>query len=106
MLDREMARYLAGEISVEQALQNIHDGWEEITEEFGRDEQLQAVQGFARHHQLSGDRHIGERPERRHRLASAGARMPRPSRRAIGPRRAAGRVARPAVTRGCSSCPP
>ncbi len=40
VLDREMARYLAGEISVEQALQNIHDGWEEITEEFGRDDQL------------------------------------------------------------------
>jgi multiple sugar transport system substrate-binding protein len=40
VLDREMARYLAGEISVDQALQNIHDGWEEITEEFGRDDQL------------------------------------------------------------------
>jgi multiple sugar transport system substrate-binding protein len=40
VLDREMARFLAGEISVEQALQNVYDGWEEITEEFGRDEQL------------------------------------------------------------------
>jgi multiple sugar transport system substrate-binding protein len=40
VLDREMARYLAGEISVDQALQNIYDGWEEITEEFGRDDQL------------------------------------------------------------------
>ena len=40
VLDREMARFLAGEISVEQALQNIHDGWEEITEEFGREDQL------------------------------------------------------------------
>jgi multiple sugar transport system substrate-binding protein len=40
VLDRELARYLAGEISVEEALQNVQDGWEEITEEFGRDEQL------------------------------------------------------------------
>jgi multiple sugar transport system substrate-binding protein len=40
VLDREMARYLAGEITVEQALENIEAGWEEITEEFGRDEQL------------------------------------------------------------------
>ena len=40
VLDREMARFLAGEITVEQALQNVYDGWEEITEEFGRDEQL------------------------------------------------------------------
>jgi multiple sugar transport system substrate-binding protein len=40
VLDREMARYLAGEITVEQALENVYAGWEEITEEFGRDEQL------------------------------------------------------------------
>jgi len=40
VLDRELARFLAGEITVEQALQNVYDGWEEITEEFGRDEQL------------------------------------------------------------------
>jgi multiple sugar transport system substrate-binding protein len=41
VLDRELARYLAGEVTAEEALQNVHDGWEEITEEFGRDEQLQ-----------------------------------------------------------------
>lgn len=40
VLDREMARVLAGEVEIEDALQNIYDGWEEITEEFGRDEQL------------------------------------------------------------------
>jgi multiple sugar transport system substrate-binding protein len=40
VLDRELARFLAGEIDVEEALQNVYDGWEEITEEFGRDEQL------------------------------------------------------------------
>jgi multiple sugar transport system substrate-binding protein len=39
-LDRELARYLAGEITAEQALANIEAGWEETTEEFGRDEQL------------------------------------------------------------------
>ena len=41
VLDRELARYLAGEVTAEEALQNVHDGWEEITEEFGRDEQLE-----------------------------------------------------------------
>ena len=40
ILDRELARYLADEITVEQALANIEEGWEEITEDFGRDEQL------------------------------------------------------------------
>ncbi|MCY4179107.1 MAG: extracellular solute-binding protein [Litoreibacter sp.] len=39
VLDRELARYLAGEITVEQALENIEEGWEEITEDFGREEQ-------------------------------------------------------------------
>jgi multiple sugar transport system substrate-binding protein len=39
VLDRELARFLAGEISVEEALRDVYDGWEEITEEFGRDEQ-------------------------------------------------------------------
>ena len=40
ILDRELARYLANEVTAEQALANIEAGWEEITEEFGRDEQL------------------------------------------------------------------
>jgi multiple sugar transport system substrate-binding protein len=40
VLDRELARFLAGEITAEEALANIEAGWEEITEEFGRDEQL------------------------------------------------------------------
>jgi len=39
VLDRELARYLAGEITVDEALKNINDGWEEITEDFGRDKQ-------------------------------------------------------------------
>ena len=39
VLDRELARYLADEITVDQALANIEEGWEEITDDFGRDEQ-------------------------------------------------------------------
>jgi multiple sugar transport system substrate-binding protein len=42
VLDRELARYLAGEISVDEALANIEAGWEEITEDFGRDAQIAA----------------------------------------------------------------
>ncbi|MGI9417515.1 MAG: ABC transporter substrate-binding protein [Geminicoccaceae bacterium] len=40
VLDREVARFLADEITAEEALANIEAGWEEITEEFGREEQL------------------------------------------------------------------
>lgn len=39
ILDRELARFLADEITAEEALANIEEGWEEITEDFGRDEQ-------------------------------------------------------------------
>jgi len=39
VLDREVARFLAGEITVDQALANIEEGWEEITEDFDRDDQ-------------------------------------------------------------------
>ena len=39
VLDRELARFLAGEVTVEEALQNVYDGWEEITERLGRDTQ-------------------------------------------------------------------
>lgn len=46
VLDTELARYLAGEITVDEALANIEAGWEEITEDFGRDEQIKA-QGLA-----------------------------------------------------------
>ena len=42
VLDRELARYLANEITVEEALANIEAGWEEITEDFGRDDQIKA----------------------------------------------------------------
>jgi multiple sugar transport system substrate-binding protein len=44
VLDRELARYLADEITVEEALKNIEAGWEEITEDFGRDKQRELYQ--------------------------------------------------------------
>jgi multiple sugar transport system substrate-binding protein len=40
VLDTELARYLAGEITVDEALKNIESGWEKITDDFGRDEQI------------------------------------------------------------------
>ena len=40
VLDRELARYLAGEITVDEALKNIETGWNEITDDFGRDKQI------------------------------------------------------------------
>ncbi len=43
VLDRELARYLAGEITVDEALKNIETGWEEITEDFGRDKQKEML---------------------------------------------------------------
>ena len=46
VLDRELARYLAGEITVDEALKNIETGWNEITDDFGRDKQIMA-QGLA-----------------------------------------------------------
>ena len=39
VLDRELSRYLADEITAEQAMANIAEGWEEITEDFDRDRQ-------------------------------------------------------------------
>ena len=42
VLDTAIARLLAGEIDKEQAMKQIEAGWEEITEELGREEQLEA----------------------------------------------------------------
>lgn len=39
VLDRELARFLADEITAEEAVANIEAGWEEITEDFDRDSQ-------------------------------------------------------------------
>ena len=40
-LDREIARFLADEISAEETMDNIHECWEEVTEDFGRERQGQ-----------------------------------------------------------------
>ena len=42
VLDTAIARLLAGEIDKAQAMADIETGWNEITEELGRDEQLEA----------------------------------------------------------------
>ncbi len=39
VLDRELARFLSDEITAEEAVANIAAGWEEITEDLGRDAQ-------------------------------------------------------------------
>ncbi len=39
VLDREVARFLADEVTVDEALANIEEGWDEITEDFGREDQ-------------------------------------------------------------------
>ena len=39
VLDRELARFLADEITAEEAVANIEAGWEEITDDFDRDSQ-------------------------------------------------------------------
>ena len=45
VLDQAVSQYLAGEITVDQAMQQIFDGWQEITDELGRDAQLEAYLG-------------------------------------------------------------
>ena len=42
MLDTAIARYLAGELDVEGTMEAIVEGWNEVTEEVGEDEQLEA----------------------------------------------------------------
>ncbi|MEZ5666969.1 MAG: extracellular solute-binding protein [Alphaproteobacteria bacterium] len=41
ILDRELARFLADEITAEEAVANIQAAWEEVTEDLGRDDQLE-----------------------------------------------------------------
>ena len=45
VLDTAISQFLAGEITREQCMQQIYDGWEEITDELGRDSQLEAYRG-------------------------------------------------------------
>ncbi len=42
VLDTALSQFLAGELTKEETMQKIYDGWEEITEELGREEQLDA----------------------------------------------------------------
>ena len=42
VLDTEVHRFVSGEISKQEAMQRIEDGWEEVTEELGRKGQLNA----------------------------------------------------------------
>ena len=42
VLDTELARYMAGEITVDEALKNIEAGWDKVTDDFGRDKQIAA----------------------------------------------------------------
>jgi multiple sugar transport system substrate-binding protein len=42
VLDTAVSQYLAGEITVEECMQQIYDGWQEITDELGRQDQLDA----------------------------------------------------------------
>jgi len=45
ILDEVLARFIAGELAAEEAAQEIFDRWEELTEELGREEQLDAYLG-------------------------------------------------------------
>jgi multiple sugar transport system substrate-binding protein len=44
-LDLALSQFAAGEITRDEAIQQIYDGWEEITEELGREDQLNAYLG-------------------------------------------------------------
>jgi multiple sugar transport system substrate-binding protein len=45
VLDKAISQFLAGELTRDQCMKQITDGWEEITNELGRDKQLQAYKG-------------------------------------------------------------
>jgi len=42
VLDQAVSQFLAGEITADEAMQQIYDGWNEISDEIGREEQLAA----------------------------------------------------------------
>jgi multiple sugar transport system substrate-binding protein len=44
VLDTALSQFLAGELTLEETMRQIHEGWEEITDELGRDEQREAYQ--------------------------------------------------------------
>jgi multiple sugar transport system substrate-binding protein len=45
VLDTAVAQFMAGEITAEEAMDQIYTGWEEITDELGREDQLAAYRG-------------------------------------------------------------
>jgi len=45
VLDTAVAQFMAGEITAEEAMDQIYNGWEEITDELGREDQLAAYRG-------------------------------------------------------------
>jgi multiple sugar transport system substrate-binding protein len=45
VLDLALSQFAAGEIDRDEAIQQIYDGWEEITNELGREDQLAAYRG-------------------------------------------------------------
>ncbi len=45
VLDTALAQYLASEIDVEETMEQVYDGWQEITDELGRDTQIAAYNG-------------------------------------------------------------
>jgi multiple sugar transport system substrate-binding protein len=45
ILDQAVSQFLAGEITKEECMQQIYDGWQEITDEIGREDQLAAYRG-------------------------------------------------------------
>ena len=42
VLDTAVSQFLAGELTKEETMQQIYEGWEEVTDELGREEQLDA----------------------------------------------------------------
>jgi multiple sugar transport system substrate-binding protein len=42
VLDTALSQFLADELTAEETMQQIYDGWEEITEELGREDQMDA----------------------------------------------------------------
>lgn len=45
VLDTTLSQFLAGELTRDEAMQQIYDGWQEITDELGRSDQREAYQG-------------------------------------------------------------
>ena len=42
VLDTAVARFLAGELSIDETMEAIRDGWNELNDELGTEEQLEA----------------------------------------------------------------